>query len=40
MIERFIKGTRLVQVKDVLRVNKGPELGVSPDFVSESLTQN
>jgi len=40
MIERFIKGTQLVQVKDVLRVNKGPELGVSPDFVSESLNQN
>jgi len=40
MVERFIKGTQLVLVKDVLCVNKGPELGVSPDFVSESLNQN
>ena len=40
MVERFIKGTQLVLIKDVLCVNKGPELGVSPDFVSESLNQN
>ena len=40
MIERFIKGTQLVLVKDVLCVNKGPGLGVSPSLISESLTQN
>jgi myo-inositol-1-phosphate synthase len=40
MIERFIKGTQLVQVKDVLRVNKKLGLGASPSLISESLTQN
>ena len=40
MIERFIKGTQLVQVKDVLCINGELELGASPDFVSESLNQN
>jgi len=40
MIERFIKGTQLVLVKDVLRVNKKLGLGASPSLISESLTQN
>ena len=40
MIERFIQGTQLVQVKDVLCINEKLELGASPDFVSESLNQN
>ncbi|MDP6477484.1 MAG: inositol-3-phosphate synthase, partial [Nitrospinaceae bacterium] len=40
MVERFIKGTQLVQVKDVLRVNKKLGLGASPSLISESLTQN
>ena len=40
MVERFIGGTQLVQVEDVLRVNKKPRLEASPDFVSESQTQN
>jgi hypothetical protein len=40
MVERFIGGTQLVQVEDVLRVNKKPRLEASPDFVSESQIQN
>ena len=40
MIERFIQGTKLVLVNDVLCINEKLELGASPDFVSESLNQN
>ena len=37
MIERFIDGTQLVQVKNVLRINEEFGLGASPDLVPESL---
>mgnify|MGYP000518871026 FL=1 len=37
MIERFIDGTQLVQVKNVLRINEEFGLGASPDLVPEIL---
>ena len=37
MIERFIQGTQLVQVKNVLRINEEFGLGASPDLVPEIL---
>ena len=40
MIERFIQGTQLAQVKDVLHINEELKLGASPDLVSENLNQN
>ena len=40
MIERFIDGTQLVQVKNVLRINEEFGLGASPDLVPENLNQN
>ena len=40
MIERFIQGTQLVQVKDVPRVNKKLGLVASPSLIAEDLTQD
>ena len=40
MIERFIQGTQLAQVKDLLHVNEGLKLGAASDLVSENLNQN
>ncbi len=40
MIERFIQGTQLAQVKNLLHVNEGLKLGAASDLVSENLNQN
>jgi len=40
MIERFIQGTQLAQVKTLLHINEELKLGASPDLVSENLNQN
>jgi len=40
MIERFIQGTQLSQVKNLLHLNEGLKLGAASDLVSENLNQN